>query len=290
MAPLYHYTDRGGLNGIITTQKMRFTHYRHLNDDAEISFGIAAAQAVLAEFAVRHPKAKIFCELTADLLTAENLDSAFGFYVASFSRKRDHLHQWKHYAGGGQGFAIGFGPQLFGIEDKPNRQPHENVFVSPVRYGDEAARLQHRPAVESAVRIVLDTAEHKAKAMSDANRGMPFFREMAEELLASELILNCLIAKACKWAPEHEVRQFILGQTAMLAPCVSTRYRDGKAVPYINGDMPLRRPGGIAEILIGPAAPPDAEDFTCSLLAPFHSDPRSIIHRSTIHPSELDKV
>ena len=55
-------------------------------------------------------------------------------------------------------------------------------------------------------------------------------------------------------------------------------------------DMPIQRPGSIAEIVIGPAAPADAEDFVCSLLAPFHSDPRSIIHRSTIHPSELDNV
>ena len=140
--------------------------------------------------------------------------------------------QWKHYACGGKGFAIGFGPQLFGIEDKPNRKPHENVFVSHVRYGDEAARLQHRPAVESAVRIVLDTAGHKAKAMSDANRGMPFFREMAEELLASELILNCLITKGCKWAPEHEVRQFILGADCdACCACVSSAMPGRQACP-----------------------------------------------------------
>jgi len=31
-APLYHYTDARGLEGIITTQQMWFTHYRHLND------------------------------------------------------------------------------------------------------------------------------------------------------------------------------------------------------------------------------------------------------------------
>jgi hypothetical protein len=261
-----------------------------LNDDKEIEFGVAAAKTVLAEVGMCHPKARLFCELTADLLTTGNLDSTFGFYVASFSRKRDHFHQWKHYAREGQGFAIGFGPQLFAIEDKLNRQPHKNIFVASVHYGDLAARLNHRPAIDSAARIVADTAEHKSRAMHDINRGVPFFREMADHLLASELILNCLIAKDPKWAPEHEVREFILGENAKLAPCVSTRYRAGETVPYIAGDMPLRQPGGIAEILIGPAAPTDAEDFACSLLAPFHSDPRSIVCRSAIHPSAFDEA
>jgi hypothetical protein len=118
--------------------------------------------------------------------------------------------------------------------------------------------------------------------MHDINRGVPFFREMADHLLANELVLNCLIAKDAKWAPESEVRQFILGESTKLASSVSTRCRDGKAVPYIKGDMPLRQSGGIAEILIGPAARSDAEDFACSLLAPFHSDPRSMVRRSAI--------
>jgi hypothetical protein len=88
-APLYHYTSRDGLCGIITAQKIWFTDYRCLNDDTEIGFGIAAAKAVLAEVGAREPKASLFCGMTADLLTTENLDGHFGFYVASFSRKRD---------------------------------------------------------------------------------------------------------------------------------------------------------------------------------------------------------
>jgi hypothetical protein len=124
-APLYHYTSRDGLSGIIAAQKIWFTDYRHLNDDTEIEFGIAAAKAVLAEVGARGPKVSLFCGMTADLLTTGNLDDRFGFYVASFSRKRDHLHQWKNYAQCGEGCAIGFGPQLFSIEDKSDRKPHD---------------------------------------------------------------------------------------------------------------------------------------------------------------------
>ena len=175
-------------------------------------------------------------------------------------------------------------PKLFGIEDKHNRQPHENIFVSPVSYGVNDGRILHLPAIESATRIVAETVKRKSSAMSNINRGMPFFDEMAKELLGRELILNCLIAKDLDWAIEQEVRQFILGENANLAPYVSMRRRGTESVPsvaYIKSHMPLHQPGAIAEIIIGPAAPSDAEEFVCSLLETFHRDPRDIISRST---------
>lgn len=293
-APLFHYTNLGGLNGIITNGEFWFTHYQHLNDDKEITFGMEVAKAVLAESGTRFPKAKIFCDLVADLFSSDNLDGIFDFYIGSFSRSRDVLHQWKNYAACGQGFAIGLAPRLFGIEaDRPDQKPDEIAFVSPVSYGDTAARVQLRSAIESAVRIAAETADHKAAAMQDINRGMPFFRELANRLVGVELILNCLIMKGLSWKSENEARLFILGECANLAPYRLTRSRltrDGgtEIVPYIKHRMPLREPGSITEILIGSAAPADAEDFACSLLAPFHSDPRSIIRRSALPATAFD--
>jgi hypothetical protein len=115
---------------------------------------------------------------------------------------------------------------------------------------------------------------------------MPFFDEMAKQLLASELILYSLIVKEMKWALEQEVRLVICGQVNTLAPYVETRTRDGDPtpVPYIKKNMPLGDAGVITEILIGPSAPPDAEDFACSLLEPFHNDPRTIVRRSDKTP------
>lgn len=282
-APLYHYTDRAALSGIITNSEIWFTHYQHLNDDREIKFGMEIAKAILAESGKRWRKAKIFCDVVADLFSPENVDGTFDFFIGSFSRSRDELHQWKNYAAHGEGFSIGLAPQLFAIEpDRTDRKPDETSFVSPVCYGDQAARAQHRRAIESAARIAAETAERKAQVMRDINRGMPFFRELANRLVASELILNCLTVKGADWQPENEVRLFILGERTRMMPVVSTRLRGTETVPYIKHRMPLRTPGNITELLIGPKAPPDAEDFACSLLAPFHSDPRSIVRRSTV--------
>ena len=287
ITPLYHYSDRRGFEGIINARQFWLTDYRHLNDDTEIRFGIDVAKVLLSECGMRGSKVKIFCDLTIDLLSAANLDTALGFYIASFSCKRDDKLQWKKYGQDGHGFAIGLAPKLFTIDDNPNRKPHENIFVSPISYGVSACRVLHLPAIVSSVRIVADIIKRKAKAMADINKGMPFFREMANTLLARELILNCLLVKNSAWAPEHEVRLFVPGQVANLAPHVSTRSRGTETVtvPFIKIDMLLEQPGAIVEILIGPAASSDAEDFACSLIAPFHSNPRSIIRRSSLTQS-----
>ena len=241
------------------------------------------AKSVLTKIRGEFPKAKLFCDLVVDLFSTENLNSVFDFYIASYSRYRDNLHLWKNYACDGQGFAIGLAPNLFGIEaDNPNQKSNEINFVSPVRYGEPIGGDLHRPAIECAARIVADTVARKAKAMSDIDRGMPFFREMANRLISADLILNCLIMKGLEWLPEGEVRQFILGESVNLKPYVSTRTRGSEIVPFITHSMPLQRADRIVEIVIGPAAPADAEDFACSLIAPFHRDPRSIIRRSAV--------
>ena len=87
------------------------------------------------------------------------------------------------------------------------------------------------PGIQSATRIVSETVKRKANAMTDINRGMPFFDGMAKQLLGRELILNSLAVKALKWSPEQEVRQFILGETANLAPYVEMRSRGTEPIP-----------------------------------------------------------
>jgi hypothetical protein len=94
--------------------------------------------------------------------------------------------------------------------------------------------------------------------------------------------------KDSQHAKEQEVRLFIVGEIAKLAPYVSTRMRGDETVPFIKSDMPLLEPGRIVELVIGPAASPDAEDFACSLLAPFHPSPASIVRRSALPTEALN--
>jgi len=58
-----------------------------------------------------------------------------------------------------------------------------------------------------------------------------------------------------------------LGTSDKLVPFVKTRARGSELVPYIPHPWDVREPGAIVEILVGPAAPPDAEDAVRALLA-----------------------
>ena len=47
--PLYHYTNAGGLRGIIESQKIWFTSYPYLNDPSELTYGMNIARGLLTE-------------------------------------------------------------------------------------------------------------------------------------------------------------------------------------------------------------------------------------------------
>jgi len=191
--PLYHYTDAAGLEGIVKNQQFWFTSYTHLNDPSELTYGMSIASELLREIGqASDPRIKIFCNMVNDLFTLKNMRGAFEFFIASFSRVRDDLGQWRAYGDNGRGFTLGLAPQLFRIEDKADRKPHENVFVLPVVYGPHAARQRHLRAIEQAADIVGKAVEEASDLMRDRNVGMPFLNEMSKALIAAQLIINSL--------------------------------------------------------------------------------------------------
>jgi hypothetical protein len=90
-APLYHYTDAAGLEGIVKNHQVWFTSYTHLNDPTEIEYGMSIASELLNEIGQgSDPRIKIFCDMVNDRFTHKNLHSAFGFFIASFSQEPDN--------------------------------------------------------------------------------------------------------------------------------------------------------------------------------------------------------
>jgi hypothetical protein len=282
-SPLYHYTDAAGLEGIVKNQQVWFTSYTHLNDPTEIKYGMSIASELLGEIGQgSDPRIKIFCDMVIDIFTHENMRGAFGFFIASFSRERDDLGQWRAYGDNGRGFSLGLAPHLFHVEDKADRQPHENVFVTPVVYGKQAARQHHMPAIEKAIRVVGETVERAADLMQDRSIGMPFLDEMAKALMASQMIFNSLTIKHEAYQHEREVRFIIMGEHEKLTPHISTRSRRGDIVRFIKSDMPIQAEGSVVEVVVGPSAADSAEDGVRALFKPFHDAPDSIVRPSTI--------
>jgi hypothetical protein len=138
---LYHYTDGRGLKGILENQTIWFTDYRHMNDPSELLHGVEMVKDVVRALANgADERVALFLKTVSDMFSAHNFSSNLEFLIASFSRERDDLGQWRAYADNGRGYAIGFAPHLFAIEEKKaNHRPDENVVVGPIVYNmDEA--------------------------------------------------------------------------------------------------------------------------------------------------------
>jgi hypothetical protein len=82
-----------------------------------------------------------------------------------------------------------------------------------------------------------------------------YFSAVAREVIASQLIWNCLTAKHESFSNEREVRYIIMGVTSKFDPY--RKHFNGKA--YIETPLPLKAAGNIMEILVGPSAPSGAE-------------------------------
>jgi hypothetical protein len=91
-------------------------------------------------------------------------------------------------------------------------------------------------------------------------------------------------AATCKhqaYAHERETRLIIVNQLEELASATDVRLRGSALVPHIASPFPIRKPGIIADIMIGPAATDQADDAVRTFLRK-QKLPLSILHTSEI--------
>ena len=110
---LWHYTDTRGLEGIVNTGTIRFSHLGFLNDPSELQYAEEVYASVLSEpSSEQDPLRGEF--ITGYLDFKDNLQQQFGEtmtptpFVTSFCIDCDNLDLWRQYADDGQGFALGF--------------------------------------------------------------------------------------------------------------------------------------------------------------------------------------
>jgi hypothetical protein len=268
--PLYQYTNSAGLRGIFDSQKMWFTDYRFLNDPSELSHGMDMARDMLLDAQNGlDGRVRFFLKCAADMFCRENVEATLAFFVASFSRARDDLGQWRAYADNGRGFAVGFAPRMFRIKGEANPSPDENAFLGSVLYDVGDVLSRHRLAIDEAIEIFRTAVDAQASLMADRAIGIAFIQEFSRHLIASPLIWNALTSKHPAYKHEQEVRLLMMGTTDMLAPFIMTRSRGTEIVPYIPYPWNVREPGAIVEVLVGPAAPHGAEDAVRVMLATY---------------------
>jgi Protein of unknown function (DUF2971) len=249
--PLYHYTDARGLRGIFESEQIWFTDYRHLNDPSEFLHGLEFARDIARRLKqTANTRAKCFFDQFIEVFRRETFDKGFEFYIASFSRDRNDLGQWRAYADNGRGFSIGFAPRLFEIVEylSPDKPPE---YVSAVKYTLEDVNALYTPPILEAAQLFLSAAMTNADLIENKAIGPNFFHEMIYRLI-STLTVRGLTTKHPAYGHEQEVRLVITGPDTNLSPYVKTRLRGSQ--PWA-----AREPGNVVEIVVGPAAPPDTE-------------------------------
>lgn len=261
--PLYHYAGEDSLRGILSRQRLWCFSHLHQSDPTEFEYALTVARRVIrevgtsADFFTKH-----FCACLDDLLENNALAGPFDFYLFSLSRHRDHARQWREYGTDGHGYAIGFSPSLFQPEgDDLDEIPTKNLLLGRVIYGDIETAERHRFAVARAAEITSRIGTANIDAVRAA-RPAHFLVSVARELLASQLVWNCLTAKDQHYADEREVRGIVMNTKTNFDPYRRARGRRN----YVEHELPLKTKGAIAEILIGPRAPADAEAKISELL------------------------
>jgi hypothetical protein len=93
---------------------------------------------------------------------------------------------------------------------------------------------------------------------------------------------GCRTPTPAAYEHESEVRLIVLGQREKLLPYIKTRLRGSEIVPHIEHQMPLRERHSIVEIVVGPAAPADAERTVRTVLSSLGADASLPVQRSEI--------
>src|SRR5438105_13262936 len=105
---LFHYTDRAGLQGILTSGRLWATNARHLNDTSELEYACDLVDSVLQN-RLKCASSRVVATFLDDAYyTYSAYEALYAVFVTSFCSAGNELSQWRAYAGDGEGYSIGF--------------------------------------------------------------------------------------------------------------------------------------------------------------------------------------
>lgn len=105
---LYHYTDFGALDGILSNTELRLNNVLNMNDASEMTFFMSSLCKAVAERFQKEGDV-IRAKWTEKLFSAEkDKEFVYSAYAACFSCYRDDAAQWERYANRGRGVCIAF--------------------------------------------------------------------------------------------------------------------------------------------------------------------------------------
>jgi hypothetical protein len=199
----YHYTDAAGFLGILEDREFWLTDLGYMNDREELTYAADEVRAAVAERRealqaaavmddpedLARSQASVLGGIELQILDLQAGEpTPYRAYAACFCSNGDLLSQWRAYAGGTSGFALGFKTEL--VEHIPFGD-YLHAGLAPVHYGDGsagvaeiAAQLGARPSAHPGVE-----AEYQFGSVMRllAQIKNPGFREEHEQRLIAVL-------------------------------------------------------------------------------------------------------
>lgn len=102
---LYHYTSSTGLLGMINSGRVWLTNVTYMNDFSELEYGREVIRSVLTRKRKEFKQWEAFWDLAEKTLMMKDVYDVCAF---CFCTNDDLLSQWRAYARGGMGYAVGF--------------------------------------------------------------------------------------------------------------------------------------------------------------------------------------
>ena len=142
---LYHYTNWGGLIGILSSRTLHFTSCWDLNDKREIEYSFDIIADVIKNV-IGAEHAEVWSKILDRF--KEILRDKYQWYLASFCEVKDNLPTWQTYANNCRGFAIGFRKEFFQPHASTNSDENDFTYVyTKIDYDKGNASKQYEPII-----------------------------------------------------------------------------------------------------------------------------------------------
>jgi len=124
--PLFHYSDLGGLLGILSNQDLWLSHSRFSNDEQELNHGYGVAKRLIESMKTDNPSPDwpVYLDRLAERLGQPPSE---GVYICCFCKKDNLLSQWRGYTANGNGVSIRLQPSRFDVVTGPD-SPHNGLM------------------------------------------------------------------------------------------------------------------------------------------------------------------
>src|SRR5687767_13984585 len=94
---LYHYTDLGGLIGILENGDLWLSHSRYCNDEEEMAHGQRVVSAAITDALARAGADAVQTQYLQELRSIIDQPANEGVYICCFCQRDNLLSQWRGY-------------------------------------------------------------------------------------------------------------------------------------------------------------------------------------------------